>query len=71
MAKIDPGITDNGMWYITKEQAAQASLVLVVFPDGVFGYTANGLDDEQVSGVLRRVSDHVGAGAVVEARTDL
>lgn len=64
-------MTDNGMWYISKEQAAQAAVVLIIYPDGVFGYTANGKTDGEVGEALRRVSDHVLAGYVVEARTDL
>lgn len=60
----------NGMWHITPEQAAQASVVLIVYPDGVFGFTHHGVTEEEVGHVLRRVSDHILGGAIVEARTD-
>lgn len=71
MGKSQIGMTDNNMWYLTKEQAAQAAIVLVVYPDGVFAFTHNGLNQDEVGHALRRVSDHVLANAVVEARTDL
>lgn len=69
--RTEPGMTDNNMWFISKEQAAQAAIVLVVYPDGVFGFTHNGINTDDVGHALRRVSDHILGNAIVEARTDL
>lgn len=72
MANPKPtGMTDNHMWYITKEQAAQAAVVLIIYPDGVFGYTHNGVDSDGAGHLIRSVADKILDGAVAEARTDL
>lgn len=71
MAGNQTGMTDNHMWFVSKEQAAQAAIVLIVYPDGVFGYTHNGVDADGVGHMLREISDKILGGSVVEARTDL
>jgi len=58
--------TSRQMITVNAEQAAQAAVVLIIYPDGVFAYTANNKTDGEVAGALNRVADHIAAGYVVE-----
>ena len=67
---VNASMTENGMWYLTAEQAARAAVVLVIYPDGVFGFTHNGVSEEAVGHMLRRASDHILGGRTVIAGED-
>lgn len=65
---LNVGTTKSGMWHLTPEQAARAAVVLVIYPDGVFGFTHHGVSEADVGHMLRRASDHILGGAIVEAQ---